>query len=149
MIYGWGGVEGDADRMAEYRESELRRILYFDQATDGVLPELGIAPAAPPFTVRSLAGASVALETLAGRVVVLVFFLPTCPHCHETLLYFDRLARELANPDLHIVPVSTSNRRYVIEEMAKELDLELVLYTDPGGTAARDYAHRLSVPIPS
>ncbi len=146
MIYGWGGVEGDADRMAEYRESELHRILYFDQATDGVLPELGIAPAAPPFTVRSLAGASVALETLAGRVVVLVFFLPTCPHCHEALLYFDRLARELANPDLHIVPVSTSNRRYVIEEMAKELDLELVLYTDPGGTAARDYAHRLSVP---
>ncbi len=146
LIYGWGGVEGEADRMAEYRESELRRILYFDQATDAVLPELGLAPTAPPFTVRSLAGESLTLEELAGKVVVFAFFLPTCPHCHETLAYLDRLARELANPDLRIVPVSTSNRRYVIEEMAEELDLKLVLYTDPDGSAARNYAHRLTVP---
>ena len=146
MIYGWGGVEGDANRMAEYRESELRRVLHLDQSAEAILPELGIAPVAPPFKVRSLAGDSLTLEELAGKVVVFAFFLPTCPHCHETLAYLDRLARELANPDLHIVAVSVSNRTYVIEEMAEELKLELVLYTDPGGTAARDYAHRLSVP---
>ena len=146
LIYGWGGVEGDADRMAEYRESELRRILHFEQAADAVLPELGIAPAAPPFTVRSLGGDSLTLEELGGKVVVLVFFLPSCPHCHDALAYLDRLVRELEHPDLRIVAVSRSNRRYVIEEMAETLDLKLALYTDPGGTAARDYAHRLSVP---
>ncbi|MEE9280369.1 MAG: redoxin domain-containing protein, partial [Myxococcota bacterium] len=146
LIYGWAGLDDDPERMAAYRERELRSVLYLEEDADSVLPQLGLAPEAPPFEVRSLDGEVVTLGSLAGNVVVLVFFLPTCPHCHDTLKFLDGLARQLAAAELSIVPVSTSNRRYVIEDMAEELGLDLVMYTDPGGTAQRDYAHRLSVP---
>ncbi len=146
IIYGWAGMEGDAEQVADFRDRELRRVLYLEQEQDAVAPSLGLAPEAPPFEVRSLTGETVTLEQLSGNVVVFMFFLPTCPHCHDALKFLDKLAAQLAHSDLRIVPVSMSNRRYVIEDMQEELDIQLALYTDPTGKVRRDYAYRMSVP---
>lgn len=145
LVYGFG-LGADAEQMASYQESELRRLLHLEAGADAIEPELGLAPAAPPFRVQNLKGQVLTLADLSGRVVVLVFFLPTCPHCHELLRMLDALARQLDRPELAIVPVSTLNRTYVIEDMAQELGLGLTLYTDPDGVAQRDYAHRFVVP---
>ena len=146
IVYAFAGLEGDADELASFHEEQLREVMHLGPLDGTVAPVLGVLPQAPAFEVTDLGGASVTLAQLRGKVVVLIFFLPTCPHCHDALRFLDGLKRRLARDDFEIVAVSTVSRRYVIEEMVEDLGLSFVAYTDPGGSAQRDYAHRFTVP---
>ena len=115
---------------------ELRRLLYLEPKRTAATPLLGTRPAAPDFDVVGLDGkAHLTLDELAGKVVVLVFFLPTCPHCHDALKFLDGLQKQLDNPDLAIVSVSVSGSKYVVEDMVSDLGISLVPYIDPSKSA--------------
>jgi peroxiredoxin/nitrate/TMAO reductase-like tetraheme cytochrome c subunit len=127
--------------------SELRHALNLPPRRTAATPLLGLRPAAPPFDVTTLDGKThLTLAELSGKVVVFIFFLPTCPHCHELLKYVDALEKKLANPDLAIVPVSVSEKKYVVEEMVSDLGISLSPYLDPGKKAQEAYAFQLGVP---
>ncbi len=143
---GFAGLQGNLPEIDAAYESEMRRILHLEKVEGSVKPALGLLPEAPDFEVKSLAGETTALSQLEGKVVVLVFFAPTCPHCHTSLKFLDRLAQRLQQSDLHIVPVSVSNRKYVLEDMVEKLGIQLTVYVDPDNTAQRAYAHRHAVP---
>src|SRR5262249_41232032 len=109
----------------------LRGILDLPEEDSAATPIFGVLPAAPPFQVASLDGQSpVKLAAYSGKVLVFLFFLPTCPHCHEMLKYLDALSHQLKNPELAIVPVSISDKKYVIEDMVSELKISLTPYVD-------------------
>ena len=126
---------------------EMRRALDIPAEDTAATPTFGVLPAAPPFEVTDLEGkTSVKLADYAGKVLVFVFFLPTCPHCHEILKYLDALAKRLATPDLAIVAVSVSDKKYVVEEMVSDLKLSYPAYLDPAGKAQAAYGFQRTVP---
>jgi peroxiredoxin len=144
--FGTTGVEGTPEQIRTYLDGALRRELYLAPPEGQVLPALGVLPPAPAFQVQGLDATVLTLDELRGKVVAFVFFLPTCPHCHEMLKFLKRISAELANPDFTVVAVSVSNQRYVIEDMAEELALPFPLYVDASGQAQKDYGFRFSVP---
>ena len=77
---------------------------------------------------------------------MLVFFLPTCPHCHQMLKYLDALAKQLDNKELAIVPVSIDDKKYVIEEMVSDLKISLVPYSIAATRPRRRTASRPACP---
>ena len=145
-----GTIAGLAARPAEQDAAAiagLRQVLELPDENVAAMPQLGVLPVAPPFEVTSLDGKStVKLADYSGKVVVLVFFLPTCPHCHQMLKFLDGLAKNLDNKDLVIVPVSVEDKRYVIEDMVGELKISLVPYLDKGDKAQKDYGFQQTVP---
>lgn len=76
----------EAANAAKVVESELREALRLPTDEPVLAPLLGVRPAAPTFTAERLEGGPrFDLASLAGRPVVLMFFLHTCPHCHHAL----------------------------------------------------------------
>jgi peroxiredoxin len=62
---------------------------------------------APPFTLKDLHGATVSLESLRGKVVVLNFWTKTCGPCLEEMPELAELTKVVADrPDVAIVAVS-------------------------------------------
>ena len=111
-----------------------------------VEPSFGLRAKAPDFTVNGLEGQARELSSLAGKPVALVFFLHTCPHCHEALKFLNRMRSELEPSGLTIVPVSIQANPGAVGAMAKQLEIELPLYLDPGDIAQDAYEHGLGVP---
>ena len=145
-----GGIAGLAEQPKDQHEvlvGELRRLLHLEPKATAATPLLGVRPKAPDFDVVGLDGKTrLTLGQLDGKVVVLVFFLPTCPHCHDALKFLDGLAKQLANPELAIVPVSVSDQKYVVEGMVSDLGISLVPYLDPSKSARTAYAFKQGVP---
>jgi peroxiredoxin len=146
LVGGVLGLPGEGPRLEQTYETELRRLLSLERLDEPGKIALGLRPAAPAFRVQTLAGAALDSQSLRGKVVLLVFFLPTCPHCHEALKHLQKLAGELGRDDLAIVATSIRNQRYVIESMQKEQGIKLPLYVDPEGVAQRAYAQSGAVP---
>lgn len=145
IIGGFRGISPEIEDPDETYEAYLRETLHLEQRSP-VQAAFGVLPVAPDFTVTGLDGGAVKLAELRGKVVVLIFFLPTCPHCHELLKFVDGLRSRLAHPDLTILPVSIQNRRFLIENMVAEQSIQLAMYTDPDRETQKAYDHRLGVP---
>jgi peroxiredoxin len=148
---GWvvGGVAGFASEVADpaqFYERSIRESLRLTRKGESMQPELGLLPPAPPFRVASLDGSELDSAELEGRVVALVFYLPTCPHCHELLRFLEKLQSELGEQGLTVVAVSVRNRRYVIETMVKQLGLTFPTYVDPTRETQQAYAFQARVP---
>jgi peroxiredoxin len=142
-----GGLAAEPETNDAAYASALRQMLDLPEADSAATPLFGVLPPAPPFVLASLDGNEhPKLADYSGKVLVFVFFLPTCPHCHEMLKYLDALARGLANPELAIVPVSIVDKKYVIEDMVTDLKLSFPAYTDPDGKAQAAYAFKGGVP---
>lgn len=93
-------------------ENHLREFLRLAPAGALQSGQLRTRPAAPLFEAKPLkTGETFRLADLAGKPVVLVFFLHSCPHCHEALRFFrDQLAKlpEATRPVL--IGVSSQDR---------------------------------------
>ncbi|MCP4007321.1 MAG: redoxin domain-containing protein [bacterium] len=146
IVGGFTGMQETDPRIVEYYDNQIREALFLPQRGDSVAPTLGVLPQAPAFQVRRMDGEMLSSADLKNKVVVLTFFLPTCPHCHEMLKFLKTLLKRVDHEDLVLVPISISPKKYVIEDMAKEFGIEYALYTDPGDKVQKDYAHRHSVP---
>jgi predicted CXXCH cytochrome family protein len=145
-----GGIAGLSEQPKDQDEAfggQLRKLLHLEPKSTVATPLLGVRPEAPSFDVVRLDGKThLTLEQLEDKVVVLVFFLPTCPHCHDALKFLDGLQKQLANPGLAIVAVSVSDKKYVVEEMVSDLGISLLPYLDPSKSAQQAYAFRQGVP---
>jgi peroxiredoxin/nitrate/TMAO reductase-like tetraheme cytochrome c subunit len=119
------------------------------------LPSAGAAngstnPAAPDFSAERLeGGARFELASLHGRPAVLIFFLHTCPHCHEALRFLkDALAElpEATRPAL--VGVSVANRTYSVQEALREQGIDFFpVLLDPDASIRSAYGALQGVPV--
>jgi peroxiredoxin len=144
LIGGFSGLDSNRELDALY-ESELRRLLHLRPPGE-LVSELGLAPRAPAFSVVRLGGERLESSALEGKVRVLMFFLPTCPHCHDMLRFFKKFLAQNAHPDLVFVPISASEQKYVVEQMVEDLGLEFPVYMDSQRKTLEAFEHRVAVP---
>ena len=99
-----------------------------------------IGEKAPDFTLHDLAGRSVSLEELSGKVVILHFWATWCPPCLTELPALLRYYEKL-NPDKFVllaICVDNSGPESV-GAFLKSWGLEMSAYLDKGGRLARRY----------
>jgi peroxiredoxin len=87
MVAGAGGFPSDGPDPAAAIESQLREWLRLPDPRQAAQPVLGERPVAPDFSAERLEGGRFELASLRGRPAVLIFFLHSCPHCHEALRF--------------------------------------------------------------
>jgi peroxiredoxin len=145
IIGGFPGLESEPE-MDGLFEDELRRALHLRRSGGALAPTLGLMPAAPAFEVESLSGEKLSSAGLDQRVRVVMFFSPTCPHCHEVLGFFKTFLAQIEREDVVFVPVSITERRYIVEQMSQDLELDFPVYLDAGSVMQQAYDHRLAVP---
>lgn len=66
-------------------------------------------PVAPDFTLENLAGGSIALAELRGKVVVLDFWATWCPPCEFQIPILNEVHAKLADDDVAILGISVDS----------------------------------------
>ncbi len=136
----------DDPEVAKAWEDQVRELLRLEKHEATLEVQLGLRPKAPAFDVQTLGGEPVTLEGIKAKAIVVVFFLPTCPHCHSALQHLNRLYKDLKDDGLEIIAISVSNKVYVIEDMAERFELSFPIHTDPDAKAQHAYGSRGGVP---
>ena len=140
-----GGVPVQSAEEAPYIEAQLRQVLRLRDAEEDNLV-FGVKTKAPDFEVVGLDGKKLELSSLENKVAVVVFFLHTCPHCHDALRFLNALKKQIPRDDFAIIPISIRNMQMAVEDMAKQLDVQLALYMDPDKKAQDKYRGTGGVP---
>jgi peroxiredoxin len=95
---------------------------------------------APDFELALLDGpATLSLEQLRGRVVLLNFWATWCAPCEAEMPAMQRLHASLAGPDFELVAVSVDAGRDEVDAFRKRLGLTFPIALDPEKRAANDY----------
>lgn len=88
VTFGLGQFAIDEPGAETAIETQLREAMRLPPRGGSVDPTLGTLPAAPSFRAQTLAPTQTFdLAAQRGKPVILIFFLHTCPHCHELLAF--------------------------------------------------------------
>jgi peroxiredoxin len=143
--YMLGAVSIDDPESTAYLDQQIRQLLRLpDESAQNLL--FGVEREAPDFQVTGIDGGTFKLSSLQDQAAVVIFFLHTCPHCHEALRFLSRLQQELGPDKFAVVPISVRNNVPGVQDMAKQFGLQLAFYTDPGRAAQNLYPGTGSVP---
>jgi peroxiredoxin len=143
------GLEDGAEVTTGAVEARIRDYLRIPKAGTAPTGTLDQRPVAPRFEAERLEGGDrFRLADLAGKPVVLAFFLPDCPHCQAALRFLkEELAHIPAKSRPVLVGVSIDSRSYSVETTlaAEKLDFFPVLL-DPDREVATAYGAFAGVP---
>jgi peroxiredoxin len=121
VSFGLGQFATDEPNAETAIETQLREAMRLPARGESVEPTLGTLPLAPDFRAQTL-GPSESFDLAAqrGRPVILVFFLHTCPHCHELLAFLKETLPTLPeNQRPTLVGVEISGRTEAVREQLK------------------------------
>ncbi|MFT4570646.1 MAG: peroxiredoxin [Hyphomicrobiaceae bacterium] len=107
-----GSMEAGEAQSLRLVEDRLREYLRLPAAGDVPSGELERRPIAPHFEAKALSGTEIfRLADYAGKPMVVVFFLHTCPHCHQALRFFkEALAAIPENVRPILIGISSQDR---------------------------------------
>jgi peroxiredoxin len=147
VVFGLVQFVTNAPNAEQQIESQLRAALRLPDGEDEV--ESARRPEAPLFEAAVLdREETFKLADHRGTPVLLVFFLHTCPHCHE-FLEFMKGQLESIPEDKHpvIVGVEVTGKTYAVRESLRDLKLDFfpVIFDDDGSIRA-DYGVFAGVP---
>jgi len=95
---------------------------------------------APDFAKPDLAGQTVRLSGLRGRVVLLNLWTTWCPPCREEMPSMERLWQRLQNQGFVLLAVSQDEQgAAVVEPFVRGLGLTFPVLLDPEGQIGRAY----------
>lgn len=97
-------------------------------------PGPALGRALPEFTRRTLAGATIASESLRGKIVVVEFFAQYCKPCWRALPQVQRLAA--GDAELVVLGVGEDEFASQTEMMAQQLGLGFPVVHDAGNVLA-------------
>lgn len=87
---------------------------------------------APDFAVADLAGRTVRLSGLRGRVVLLNLWTTWCPPCREEMPSMERLYTRFRDRDFELLAVSQDeDGKRVVEPFVREMRLSFPVLIDP------------------
>ncbi|HXV35886.1 MAG TPA: multiheme c-type cytochrome [Myxococcota bacterium] len=115
-------------------EGQIREALRLPPLAAPTQPLLGSRPPAPPFAVDVLDSEErFELAAQRGKPVILIFFLHTCPHCHETLAFLRGALDEIpADKRPALIGIEITGRTEAVrrELKARKLDFFRVAFDD-------------------
>jgi peroxiredoxin len=123
-------------------EKQLRELLRLAVGSDAVL--------APDFTADQFERkGKFTLSSLRGKAVVLMFFLYTCPHCHEAMAFLnEELPKLPAAKRPKIVLVSThGSESAVLEDLQSRFTMYDAIVPDYDVAIRNKYGATLGVPV--
>ena len=96
---------------------------------------------APTFTLNSIADASISLDELQGRPLILNFWASWCPPCRSEMPAFQQAWQEYHETDLAIVAINATNQDSLndIINFIDEKDLEFPILLDIDGNVSSSY----------
>lgn len=114
----------------------------------GAKPRLGIYPKAPDFSATALDGKTIRLSDYKGKVVLLVFFSPKCPHCHEEIKYLrEHFYTDMKKAGLEIIAVSVfSLDNPEMKKATDALKMPWPVIADAAREIRTKYSSELGVP---
>ncbi|MEE9608377.1 MAG: multiheme c-type cytochrome [Myxococcota bacterium] len=140
VIFGSAFGETEDPNAAKAIENQLRSALRLPPIASDTEPLLGSRPLAPTFRADVLDGSEpFDLAAQRGKPVVLIFFLHTCSHCHQTLEFLKETLAELPEDKRPtVVGVEVSGRTHSVRELLSEkgLDFFPVVFDDDGSLQA-------------
>jgi peroxiredoxin len=87
---------------------------------------------APDFSVPDLAGQTVRLSALRGKVVLLNLWTTWCPPCRDEMPSMERLHQQLRGRDFQLLAVSQDeDGRRVVEPFVRDMKLSFPVLVDP------------------
>lgn len=95
-------------------------------------PDLARARMAPPFTVTTMEGASVSLDALRGKVVLIDFWATWCPSCREAMPRIQKLAKKFQGEPLVILSVSLDQDEKKWKDYVTKNEMTWPQYRDNG-----------------
>jgi peroxiredoxin len=150
LVNGSSSFSREGENPSAPVESEIREWLRLPREDAAAVSVLGERPEAPLFsTTRLEGGESFELASLRGKPVVLVFFLPGCPHCHHTLRFFEEALAEIpeARRPVLLGVLATNRSIGIRERLAQDrLDFFPVLL-DPDHSISSAYGVLAGVPV--
>jgi peroxiredoxin len=146
LLYGQEFFPAEGPDPAEAVETTLRAQLRLA----GQDASFAALPLAPDFSAERLeGGARFELASLRGKPAILIFFLHTCPHCHEALGFLKKTLAEMpeaSRPPL--VGISIANRTFSVQESLKEQGLDFFpVVLDADASIRTQYAALQAVPV--
>lgn len=87
----------------------------------------GTRSGVPDYELQTLKGAQLRLSSLRGRVVLLDFFLATCPHCKAHAPFIAEMAKRYRERGLTVIGLCTNNpytEHDVVEQYVSESKLD-------------------------
>lgn len=106
-----------------------RRALRFTER-----PDLARSRMAPPFTLTTLDGRSVSLDSLEGKVVLLDFWATWCAPCREALPHMRQIAKKFQEQPLVILSVSLDGDEQKWKDFVQKNGMTWPQYRDGGFT---------------
>jgi peroxiredoxin len=128
VTFGMGQFPSGGPDDARVIENMLRSSLRLPELASNSEPELGTRPEAPNFEVGIMdSDETFELAAQRGKPVVLIFFLHTCPHCHEALAEIKRTLDEMpaANRPA-IIGIELTGRTAPVREALSKLSLDFL-----------------------
>jgi len=130
--------------------SEFSTFLATDTATPNVHEraqrfldrvELARARMAPPFSVTTLDGQKISLDSLAGKVVLIDFWATWCGPCREALPHIREIAHRFEEQPLVVISISLDKDEGKWKDFVAKNHMTWVQYRDGGfnGTIARSF----------
>jgi peroxiredoxin len=107
-------------------------------------------PTAPDFSASRLGGgAPITLSSLRGKPALLMFFLHTCPHCHDALSFLKEELEKLDEKERPpLVGISISNAELAVKEALERDDLDFFeVAFDPDTSIRNKYGATQGVPV--
>ncbi|MGH0032991.1 MAG: multiheme c-type cytochrome [Myxococcota bacterium] len=133
VMWGMGQFSTDGPEPDRRIEQQIRTSL---RLSDEAAPSGSDRPEAPLFEATILdSDETFVLKDQRGQAVVLVFFLHTCPHCHEFLAFMKEQLEAMPEDARPVLAgVEVTGRTYQVREAMRELDLDFfpVLFDDDG-----------------
>jgi peroxiredoxin len=149
VIFGLGQFALDAPEAASAIEAQVREALRLPGAEDALAPALGSKPLAPTFRAPVLdVEESFDLAAHRGEPLILIFFLHTCPHCHELLAFLKETLPTLPadeRPLLFGIEISGRSEAVRAQLRGDGFDFFPVMF-DPDGSIRAAYGVFAGVP---
>lgn len=97
------------------------------------------AVAAPDFILPNLAGETIRLQDLRGKVVLLNVWATWCPPCVEEMPTLETLSARMKGRDFVLLAVSQDERPKVVKPWIEERGFTFPVLLDPRGQVGHEY----------
>jgi DsbE subfamily thiol:disulfide oxidoreductase len=94
---------------------------------------------APSFSIESLDGGTVSLDSLSGHIGVINFWATWCGPCREEAPAFRRLSRQYEDRGVRFLGMNERDDRAAAQEFMRSFGLDYPSGFDPSGTLADDF----------